>query len=372
MDLRLTQEQRLVQDMVRKFAANELEPKAEEADHSQTYPKENIKKMAELGLLGMLLPTEYEAGDMDSVSVCIVLEEVSRVCASTGSILIAHNGLATYPILQYGSQEQKNTYLPRLARGDFLGAFALTESEAGSDIDNIKSEASARGDYYILNGKKTFVMNGENADLFLVFARENGGLRCFIMERAVAGLRLVRMPYLLGVRASGMSELFMEGCSVPRSSLIEADARTVAGNALQLARLLVAAQAVGIAQASLDSSVKYAKERRQFGRALCEFQLIQEMLAQMATRICAARELVYRAAVERDAASDFSVQAAMAKWFASETASFAGRAAVQVHGGYGYTKDFPVERYLRDAKVTEIYCETSELQKLSITERLLK
>lgn len=371
MNFELTQEQRMIQDMVRKFALNELEPNAQEADLKQQYPKENLKKMGELGLLGMTIPAEYQGSEMDSVSLCIVIEEVSKVCASTGSILIAHNILTSYPIFKYGDEQQKKKYLPRLASGDLLGAFALSEPEAGSDIGNIQSRATSDGEDYILNGQKSFVMNGENADLYLLFARENGKLRCFILEKDSEGISVEKISYLIGIRASGMSEIILENCIVPRSNLIQEDGEKIARDVLDFENLLIGAQAVGIAQISLESALKYSKERHQFGRPICKFQLVQEMLAEMATRVSAARGLVYQAAFERDSGRDFATKAAMAKWFASETASYSAKAAVQIYGGYGYTKDFPVERYLRDAKVMEICGETSEIQKLSITESLL-
>jgi butyryl-CoA dehydrogenase len=258
-----------------------------------------------------------------------------------------------------------------MAKGDILGALALNEAEAGSDIRNIQSVATLEDGAYILEGRKSFVMNGENAELYIVFARENSNLSCFIVRRN-AGVEVEKVSYLMGMRASGVSEITMSNCRVPRADRIQNDGWDIARDTLDFAKLLIGAQAVGIAQVSLDDSLRYSKERHQFGRPICKFQLVQEMLAQMATRVSAARGLVYHAAFLKDGGMDFSVQAAMAKWFASETASFAANTAVQIYGGYGYTTDFPVERYMRDAKVTEICGETSEIQKITITESLLR
>ncbi len=372
MDFKLTQEQKLVRDMVRKFAASELEPKAQEADINQQYPKENLKKMGELGLMGMTIPLDYEGSEMDSITSCIVIEEISKICASTASILIGHTVLASYPIYKYGSEQQKSAYLSQMAKGEILGAFALTEPEASPDTEDIRCTAVPDGESYLLNGKKSFVMNGEHADLYLLFARENEKLCCFILERNTHGLLVEKMPYLMGMRAAGLCDVTMQNCRIPKNNLIHQDGEKIARGSLDFAKVLIGAQAVGIAQASLDTSIKYSKERQQFGRSISKFQMIRGILAEMATKSSAARGLVYRAAFERDAGNNFAAEAAMAKWFASETAAFSTKAAVQIYGGYGYTKDYPVERYMRDAKVTEICGETSEIQKLAIAQSLLE
>ena len=371
MDLRLTAEQKMIQDMVRKFASNELEPLAQDADQNQRHPSQSLKQMAELGLLGMTIPADYDGSEMDSISLSIVIEEISRACASSASVLIAHTALASYPIFKYGNDQQKKRYLPKLAVGDSMGASTLGDSESAPNTISDECVAVPEAEDYLLNGKKSFVMNGENADLYLVLARQGDQKLCFITERG-PGLTVNKLDYLVGMRASGTCELTLSECRVSNRNILGKDTDALARDTLNLARLLIGAQALGIGQACLESALKYAKERHQFGRPICRFEMVQGMLAAMATRLSAAKALVTRAALERDFDQDFSQQAAMAKWYASETASFAAKTAVQIYGGYGYTKDFPVERYMRDAKVTEICGDTSAIQKMAVAKSLLE
>ncbi len=371
MGMEFNQEQRLVKEMVRKFALAELEPQAQEADSSQQYPTENLKKMADLGLLGMTLPVSHGGSEMDSISLCIVIEEVSKACASTGSILIGHAALCAFPLFRFASDEQKNSYLPDLATGKLMGALALNEAEPESNLEGMETTATERRSSYVIDGTKTFVMNGEHAHLYVVFARVDARPGCFLVERN-GGVQVTRIPYLMGMRASGISEVRLDRCEIPKANLVDADGREIAAEILDLMHLLVAAQATGIAQASLESSLKYSQERHQFGKPICHFQQVRGMLSEIAVKTAASRALVHAAARQRDAGKDYSYEASMAKHFASSTASWAAKTAVQIYGGYGYTKDFPVERYMRDAKVTEVCGTTPEMEKTAIAARLLE
>lgn len=380
MNFELDSNQKLIQEMVREFATNELVEKAVEIDASREFPKENIKKMAELGLMGMIVPEAYGGGGMDFLSLAIAVEEISKACASTGVIVAVNQTLTAYPILKFGNDDQKKKYLPLLSSAQKLGAFALTEPNAGSDPSAMESTARLEGSHYILNGSKRFITNGREADIFIVFAmtdqeKRHKGVSAFIVDRESEGFSVGEHEDLLGLRATANCELFFEDCKVPKENLLgtEGEGFKIALHTIDTSRIDIGAQAVGIAQAALEFGLKYSKERHTFGKPISEYQMIQTKLAEMATRIDASRLLIYRAAAMKDAGSEqYSKEAAMAKYMASETAMYATREAVQIYGGYGYTKDYPVERLYRDAKVMEIYEGTSEIQKIVIARNLLR
>lgn len=379
MDFSLTEDQKMIQQMARDFAVNELEPKAAELDKTGEFPKDAIKKMAELGLLGMVVPEQYGGASFGFISLAIAVEEIARACGSTGVIVAVHNSLASWPIANWGTEEQKQKYLPRMAAGELLGAFGLTEANCGSDPAGMETKAVLSGDHYVLNGSKRFITNGGAADVFIVFAKTDPaaghkGVTCFIVEKTFPGFSVGKHEDLLGLRATSNCELIFEDCKVPKANVLgEVNGGfKVAMGTLDVSRIDIGAQAVGIAQAALDKSLAYSKERRQFGKAICEFEMIQEKFAQMHSRIVAARLLVYNAAYQKEAGRKrFSLESAMAKLFAAETAVYVTKEAVQIFGGYGYTKDYPVERYYRDAKCMEIYEGTSEIQKIVIARGLL-
>jgi butyryl-CoA dehydrogenase len=329
--------------------------------------------------MGMMVPEELGGAGMDCVSYTIAVEEISRVCASTGVIMSVNNSLVCQPILEWGTPEQKMKFLPDLAKGKKLGAFSLTEPEAGSDAGNIQTTAVLSGDNYVINGTKIFVTNGGKADVVLLFASidkalKAKGLTAFLIEKGMPGFKIGKKENKMGIRASDTSELIFEDCKVPKANMLGQPGQgfKIAMRTLDGGRIGIAAQAVGIGQACLEAAVKYAKERKQFGKPICEFQAIQWMLADMAVEVDAARFLTLRAAYTKDKGVSYSKEAAMAKLFASETAVKSAINAVQVHGGYGYMKEYDVERYFRDAKITEIYEGTSEVQRLVIAASLLK
>jgi len=379
MDLNLTEDQKMVQQMAREFATNELEPRAAEIDASGEFPHDSIRKMAELGLLGMIIPEQYGGAGFDFVSLAIAIEEISRGCGSTGVITAVHNSLASWPIANWGTDTQKKRYLPKMATGELLGAFGLTEPNCGSDPASMETKAVLVGDHYTLNGTKRFITNGGAADVFVVFAvtdptAGHKGISAFIVEKSFPGFSVGKHEELLGLRATANCELIFEDCRVPKDNLLGGvgEGFKVAMGTLDVSRIDIGAQAVGIAQAALDRALVYSQERKQFGRAICEFEMIQEKLALMATSIEAARLLVYNAATQKDSGRKrFSKEAAMCKLFAATTAVEVTKEAVQIHGGYGYSKDYPVERYFRDAKCMEIYEGTSEIQKIIIARQLL-
>jgi len=379
MNFSLTEEQKMIQDMARDFATNELEPKAAELDKTGEFPLDSLKKMAELGLLGMVIPEEYGGAGFDFVTLAIAIEEISRACGSTGVITAVHNSLASWPICNWGTEEQKKKYLPQMASGKLLGAFGLTEANCGSDPAGMETKAELKGDHYVLNGSKRFITNGGAADVFIVFAKTDAavgskGITCFIVEKTFPGFSVGKHEDLLGLRATSNCELVFEDCQVPKANVLGevGGGFKVAMGTLDVSRIDIGAQAVGIAQAALDKSLAYSKERRQFGKAICEFEMIQDKFAQMHSRIVAARFLVYNAAFQKVAGKKrFSLESAMCKLFAAETAVYVTKEAVQIYGGYGYTKDYPVERYFRDAKCMEIYEGTSEIQKIVIARGLV-
>ncbi|MEM0466553.1 MAG: acyl-CoA dehydrogenase [Candidatus Thermoplasmatota archaeon] len=379
MQLELTEQQKMIKNMVRDFAEKEIAPHAKELDKKEEYPSAILKKMAELGLLGVFIPTEYSGAGLNALSYAIIIEEISRKCAATGVITSVHNSLAASPIIHYGTEEQKKKYLPLLAKGEKIGAFAGTEPNAGSDLGAMQTTAVRKGDHYIINGQKTFITSGPKAGIIIVFAVTDKtagtkGISAFIVENTMKGFKVGNTFQKLGINASLTSELIFENMHVPKENLLgkEGEGFKIALSTLDGGRIGIASQAVGIAQAALDESIEYAKQRQQFGKPIAQFQAIQWMIADIATRIEAARYLVYSAAYKKDKGERYSKEAAMAKLFASETAMDAVIKAVQIHGGYGYTKEYTVERLFRDAKITEIYEGTSEVQRMVIASNILK
>jgi len=380
MNFALSNDQKMLRDEVRKFAENELAPLAPEIDISGEFPKENIKKLADMGLLGIVVPEKYGGSEFDFVSLAIAIEEISRACASTGVITAVNNSLTTYPILKFGNEEQKEKYLPDLCSGKRIGAIGITEPNAGSDVAAMETTAVLDGDHYILNGAKRFITNGTEAGIFVIFAYTNKelkhkGISAFIVERDTPGFSLGKHEDLMGIRATGNCELIFEDCKIPKENLLGelGHGFFICMNTLDVSRIDIGAQAVGISQAALDEAVKYSKERMTFGKPICKFGMIQNMLAEMATQIHAARMLVYYAAWCKDSGiKRFSKEAAMAKYYAANISVDVTRKAVQIFGGYGYTKDYPVERFYRDAKILELYEGTSEIQKLVIANELVR
>ena len=369
---------KLVRGAVRDFAEAEISPVAHEIDREARFPWEVIEKMRPLNFFGLQVPRKYGGADIDSISYAITIEEISRVSGAVGLCITVHNSVGIYPIVRFGTEEQKQRYLPMLARGEHIGAFCLTEANAGSDAGGVETHAVARGDEYIINGTKIFVTNGGVCTLPLIFAITNSeassrNASVFIVENDMPGYSVGEIEDLCGMRANPVSSLFFEDCRVPKENLLgkEGDGTKIGLCALDTGRIGIGAQAVGIAQAAFEASVKYSKERQQFRKPISSFQTIQNMLADMATEIDASRLLVYRVCALKDAGKPFSKEAAMAKLYCSGAASRITSQAVQVHGGYGYSKEYDVERYFRDAKVTEIYEGTSEIQRMVISRSVL-
>lgn len=379
MDFTLTEEQKMLKAMVKDFAEKELEPIAAELDKNSRFPTESINKLGNLGLLGLSFPEEYGGGGGGIIESNLATEEISRVCAATGTIYFVTTGLAGYPIYQYSNEEQRKRFVPPLASGQKLSAFALTEAGAGSDPSSMETTAVRCDKGYIINGNKNFITNGKEADLILVFATINKelkhkGITAFVVEKGTPGFSVGKLEHKLGIRASSTAELIFDNCFVPEENRLgrEGDGFKIALNAIDKSRVSVAAQAVGISQGAFEKSLEYAKERQQFGQFISNFQAIQWMLADMATRIDAARLLTYRAAYLQDHDLPFVKEACMAKLFSAEVAVWVTNKAIQIFGGYGYVQDYPLERYYRDAKITEIYEGTSEMQRLTIARNLLR
>lgn len=369
-----TKEQLMIKKMVSEFAENELKPIAAEIDESMEFPINNVRKMGKLGLMGMCVDPKYGGSGTDTVCYSIGVEEVSKCCASTGVIMSVNNSLYCYPIEAFGTEEQKEMYLTPAAKGEKLGCFGLTEPNAGSDAASQTTIAEPDGDEWVINGSKVFITNGSDADLCVIFAmtdKSQGtrGISAFIIPTDSPGFSLGTIEDKLGIRASGQAELVFQDCRIPKENLLSDIGKgfRIAMATLDGGRIGIASQAVGIAQAAFEESLKYSKEREQFGRPISKFQAIQWMLADMATEIDAARLLTHRAAFAKDHQKRFSMEAAMAKLYASEVAMKTTTKAIQVHGGYGYIKDYPVERFFRDAKITEIYEGTSEVQRMVIS-----
>jgi len=379
MDFSWSEEQELLRRTARDFAKTELEPQARELDEKHQFPLKTLKKLGELGYLGMVVPEEYGGIGADTVSYAIVMEELSRACASTSTAVSVQNSLVEYPIVEFGNDSQKRKYLPKLASGEWMGAFALTEPESGSDAAAMKTTAVKKGNQFLLNGSKRFITNAAFAHVFLVFALTdpsagNRGVSCFIVERETPGFTVGKEEDKMGIRGTSTCELFFENCSVPESNLLGELNRgfKVAMVTLDCGRIGIAAQALGIAQAALDESVKYANERKAFGHLLADFQSIQFKLADMKVMVEAARLLTYQAAWKKDQGLDYILESSLAKLYAGEIASCVADEAVQIHGGYGYIRDYKVERLYRDARITRLYEGTSEIQKLIIARQLLQ
>ncbi|TLZ75377.1 MAG: acyl-CoA dehydrogenase [Methanobacteriota archaeon] len=379
MDFELKPEHEMIRRTVRDFAEKEIRPVAAEVDRTGAFPKATVVKLAGLGLLGVAIPQEYEGAGLDSVALAIGIEEVARVCGSHALIMAAHNSLCTGTIWLAGTEEQKRRYIPDLASGRKIGAWALTEPTSGSDAAAMRTTAKRTKDGWVLNGTKTFCTNAPVAGTFVIHAitdpsKGNRGISAFIVERGNRGLSIGKVEDKLGVRGSATSQVILTDCKVPKEALLglENGGFTNALKILDGGRIGIGSMAVGIAQGAFEESVRYAKERIQFDKPIAEHQAIQFMLADMATRIEAARTLVRRAAWLKDQRKPFKKEAAMAKLYASEMSSFVTNKAVQLHGGYGYIADYPVERMLRDAKLTEIGEGTSEIQRIVIARELMR
>jgi alkylation response protein AidB-like acyl-CoA dehydrogenase len=376
---KLTEEQELLKKTVRDFAESEIAPKAAEMDEKEEYDMTLWNQMAEMGLTGIPYPDDYEGAGMDNLSYAIAVEELSRVCASSGVFVSAHTSLCAWPIYNFGTEEQKKKFLTPLASGEKLGAMGLTEPGAGSDASAQKTTAVLEGNEYVLNGSKIFITNAYHADIYVIFAmtdrsKGNKGISSFIVEKGTPGFTFGKKEHKLGIRASSTYELVFENCRIPAENLLGEVGQgfKIVMMTLDGGRIGIAAQALGIAQGAFEQAVNYSKIREQFGKPLSANQGIQWMLADMATQIEAARLLVYQSAYMKDSKQPYSKAAAMAKLFASETAMAVTTKAVQVFGGYGYTREYPVERMMRDAKITEIYEGTSEVQRMVIAANILK
>ena len=379
MNFEYTEDQLLIQEEARKFAEEVIAKDVKERDEHAKFPKEIIKEMGELGYLGMLVPEEWGGAEFDTVSYALAMEEFSRVDASVGVICSVTNSLACYSLLTFGTDEQKEKYLRPLAEGEGIGAFALSEANAGSDAVSLKCTAEDKGDHFLLNGEKMWITSAENADVFIVFARSEAvkgskGITAFIVEKGLEGFSIEKKEDKMGLRGSDTCPIVFNNVKVPKENVLGERGKgfSVAMSLLDGGRIGIASQAIGIARACLEESVAYAKEREQFGTAIASFQAIQFKIAQMATKIESTRLLIHKAATLRDQKKTVGSVASMAKWMASETAMWCAEQAIQIHGGYGYTKDYNVERYFRDAKVTEIYEGTSQVQQIVIAREYLK
>lgn len=379
MDFLLTKEQKLARELFRSFSVNEVKDLAEEIDEEERFPVETVEKMAHYGFMGIPFSKEFGGQGADYLSYIMCVEELGKVCGTTSVVLSAHTSLCCAPINEYGTQEQKEKYLVPLCKGEKLGAFGLTEAGAGTDASGQQTKAVLDGDNYILNGSKIFITNASNADVFIIMAmtdksKGNRGISAFIVERDFPGFSVGKEEKKMGIRGSATCELIMENCIVPKENLLGKENKgfKYAMQTLDGGRIGIAAQALGIAQGSIDETVEYVKERKQFGRSLAKFQNTQFQLADMQTKVDAARFLVYRAAMAKQEGEKYSVYAAEAKLFAAEVAMEVTTKAVQLFGGYGYTREYPVERMMRDAKITEIYEGTSEVQKMVISANMLK
>ncbi len=379
MSFELSEEQIAVRNTAREFAKNHLLPGVIERDEHQKFPAEQIKMLGELGFMGMMVSPEYGGSGMDTVSYAIAMEELSKIDASASVVVSVNNSLVCYGIEKYGTEEQKRKYLVPLAKGEIIGAFCLSEPEAGSDATSQHTTAEDRGDHYLLNGTKNWITNGSNASVYLVMAqtdRSKGhkGINCLIVERGMEGFVVGKKEDKLGIRGSDTHSLMFTDVKVPKQNRIGADGFgfNFAMDTLNGGRIGIAAQALGIAAGAYELALQYSKQRKAFGKPISEHQAIAFKLADMATRIEAARLLVYKAAYLKDQHKDFALASAMAKLYAAETAMWVATEAVQVHGGYGYVKEYHVERLMRDAKITQIYEGTSEIQKIVISRSILK
>jgi len=375
----LSEQQRMIRDMARDFARTTIAPVAAELDREERFPAAIVKQMAELGFLGMNVEEKYGGAGLDTLCYVLAMEEISKACASCGVIMSVNNSLVCWPLETYGSEEQKQRFLTPLAKGDLLGAYCLSEPGAGTDAANQATTAKRDGDGWVINGMKNFITNGAHADVLIVFAQTDPSLRhkgiaAFIVETKSEGFSVIRKEEKMGIRASDTAQLAFDNVKVPGDQLLGdvGQGFKVAMSTLDGGRIGIASQALGIAAAAYEAALAYSKQREQFGRPICSFQAIQWKIADMATRLDAARLLTYRAACVKDQGGRYSEEAAMAKLFASETSHFVTNEAVQIFGGNGYSKEYPVERHFRDAKITEIYEGTSEAQRLVISALELK
>ena len=378
MDFNPCMKHKVVRKAVREFPETELGPIVSDLDRESRFPWEVIEKMRPLNFFGLQIPKSYGGADFDSISYAITIEEISRVSAAIGLCVTVHNSVGAYPIVRFGTEEQKKRFLPSLASGECIGAFCLSEANAGSDAGGVETHAVKDGDSYVINGTKIFVTNGGVCGLALIFAvtdpgNARSGASVFMVEKETPGFSVGEIEDLCGMRANPVSSLFFEDCRVPGTHLLgrPGDGLRIGLAALDTGRIGIAAQALGIAQAAFDAALKYSKERQQFGRSISSFQTIQNYLADMSTEIDAGRLLLYRACAFKDSGSLFGPEAAKAKLYCSTLATRVANLAVQIHGGYGYSKEYDVERYFRDAKVTEIYEGTSEVQRMVIARALL-
>lgn len=379
MNFELSKEQQMAQELFRSFTVNEVKPLAQEVDEQERFPVETVEKFKRYGFLGIPFPKEYGGQGADNLTYILAVEELSKACGTSGVIVSAHTSLCASPIYEFGTEEQKKKYLVPLANGTYLGAFGLTEAGAGTDAAGQQTKAVLDGDNYILNGSKIFITNASHADVYIIMAmtdksKGTKGISAFIVERNFPGFSVGKEEHKMGIRGSATCELIMENCIVPKENLLgkEGEGFKIAMKTLDGGRIGIAAQALGIAQGAIDETVKYTKERKQFGRSISAFQNTQFQLADMQARVDAARLLVYKAATFKDAKKPYSVEAATAKLFAAEAAMAVTTKAVQLFGGYGYTREYPVERMMRDAKITEIYEGTSEVQRMVISANMLK
>jgi butyryl-CoA dehydrogenase len=379
MNLTLTEEQRMIQEMARDFAEKELAPQAPELDETDRFPRESLRKMGQLGLMGLTVPEEYGGCLVDTVSYALALEEVARACASTAVITAVHCVPGCFPIVRFGTEDQKQRFLPNLASGEWIGGFALTEAGAGSDASAVATTAVREGDHYVLNGVKTFITSGNQARVINVFAsvdRSQGikGITGFIVDTERPGFQVGTVEKKMGLHGSHTTEIILEDYQAPVEDRLgeEGEGFKIAMVTLDAGRIGIAAQAIGIARAAFEAALRYAQEREQFGKPIGRLQAIQWMLADMATRIDAARLLTFRAAMKKDRGERHTKEAAMAKLFATDMSSWVCDQALQIHGGYGYSREYHVERYLRDARATRIYEGTSEIMRLVIANQLLR
>jgi butyryl-coA dehydrogenase len=379
MDFSLSKTEELFLQMIREFAEKEVKPLAAEVDEEERFPLETVEKMAKTGLMGIPVPVKYGGAGGTNLMYGMAVEELSRVCGTTGVVLSAHTSLCCAPIMENGTEEQKMKYLPRLASGEWIGAFGLTEPNAGTDAAMQQTTAVLDGDQYVLNGNKIFITNAVYAHVYVIFAMtdkslSNKGISAFIVEKGTPGFSIGKKEKKMGIRGSATTELVFEDCRIPKENLLGQQGKgfAIAMKTLDGGRVGIAAQALGIAQGAMDETIKYTKERKQFGRSISQFQNTQFQMADMETKVQAARLLVRSAHWKKDNGMPYSVDAAMAKLFAAETAMEVTTKAVQLHGGYGYTREYPVERMMRDAKITEIYEGTSEVQRMVIAGKLFK
>ncbi len=384
MDFTLSKEHEMARTLFREFAEKEVKPLAQEVDETEEFPRATVEKMAKLGFLGIPVPKEYGGQGCDPLTYAMCVEELSKVCGTTGVIVSAHTSLCCDPIQTYGTEEQKQKYLVPLAKGEKLGAFGLTEPGAGTDAQGQQTKAVLEGDEYVLNGSKIFITNGKEADIYIIFAitnvvedakgRKKKIISAFIVEKGTPGFSFGTKEKKMGIRGSSTYELIFQDCRIPKENMLGQEGKGfgIAMHTLDGGRIGIASQALGLAEGALETTISYVKERKQFGRAIAAFQNTQFQLADMATKTEAAQLLVYKSAMAKAKQKNYSVEAAMAKLYAAEVAMEVTTKAVQLHGGYGYTREYDVERMMRDAKITEIYEGTSEVQRMVISGALLK